>query len=137
MPQALPRLAPRLVALVTPLLLQAPAWAEATTSITIVKEPGKAMDTLNPVVQALIQFGIGALIIAVLVFMVNAILMKGLRVNPLTSSRFAVIAGLLLIYSLFALLFTPVMVGPGKFLMYLVIGVLAIASVFTLVARKA
>jgi hypothetical protein len=123
-----------IIAGMSSLLVQLPAWAEG--GVTIVKQPGRATDALSPTTQAVIQFCMGAIVIALLVFMVNMILMRGLKVNPLTSSRFAVLAGLLMAYCLFAVLFTSVFVGSAKVLMYLCLAVMAVGSVFVLVTQK-
>jgi hypothetical protein len=123
-------------AALTALAWPAAAWA-AKSGVTIVKEPGKATDAVSPMTSALIQFGVGTAVIAVLVFMINMILMKGMRVNPLASSRFSVLGGLLAIYALFAVLFTPVFPGGLQIMMYIVVVALGIGSVFVLVNQKA
>ena len=132
-----PTLATLQAAVVSAATLMATAHpALAAGGVTIVKQPGKAVEQVSPMTQALIQFGIGTLVILVLVFMINMILMKGMKVNPLASSRFALLGGLLLLYCLFGVLFTPIFLGAGKVVMYLCLAVLAVGSVFVLVNQR-
>jgi len=123
------------------LSLEAPAWAQATASapvasstITIVKTR-PAEQALSPLTQALIQFGIGLVAIALLVVTVNLILIRVARVDPIASSRFTVMGGVLLAYGLFGVLFTTVL-AKSAWMLYVILAILALVTIVAFANRK-
>ena len=121
--------------------MQRAAWAEvatgspaATSTITIVKTR-PAEQALSPLMQALIQFGIGLAAIAALVVVVNLMLIKVARFDPIVSSRFCVLGGTLLAYGLFGVLFTSVLF-KSAWMLYVILAILAGVTIVALLSRK-